>query len=149
MFKRGDRVAYVNSPGQPWVDEFRDNKGNPAIAEVKHISNYDWVHATVVTGPKKGAEVVFLDSEIVPSMKILHVKRSTQDVGLKVYGKVQGESGNIYNFGYIRRQGFRGWICSCEDFFFNRVGKNQNCKHLHFVRGQVGRYAASIQKGEK
>lgn len=77
-------------------------------------------------------------------MKILKIKRSIEDTGLKVYGKVLGESGTTYNFGYIRRVGFRGWICSCEDFFFNRVAKNQNCKHLHFVRGQVGRYAARI-----
>lgn len=144
MFKRGDRVAYVASKDMSFVDWYRDNEGNPAIAEVKEVSDNELIHAVIVTGPKKGTEVVFLDSEIESSMKIIQVKRSTKNIGLKVHGKVQGESGKTYNFGYIRRGDFRGWICSCDDFFFNRVAKNQNCKHLHFVRDQVGRYAAKL-----
>ena len=82
-------------------------------------------------------------------MRIVKIKRSQEDTGLKVYGKVLGESGTVYNFGYIRRGGFRGWICSCDDFFFNRVAKNQNCKHLKFVRKEVGRYAATVEKAAK
>ena len=148
MYKRGDRVAYVFSTDMSYVDKYRDKEGHPAVAEVTHYSPYDTIHAVILTGPMKGVTVSFLDKEITPSMKIVSVKRSKEDIGLKVYGKVLGESGKLYNFGYIRRQGFRGWICSCEDFFFQRAGKNQNCKHLHFVRDQVGRYAASVKTGE-
>jgi hypothetical protein len=77
-----------------------------------------------------------------PVMEILKVKRSNQKTGLKVYGIVRGESGKDYNFAYIRRSNFRGWICSCENFFFTMFKKNRNCKHIKFVREQVGRYAA-------
>jgi predicted nucleic acid-binding Zn finger protein len=74
-------------------------------------------------------------------MEIMTIKRSTQKTGLKVYGKVLGDSGNVYNFAYFRRKTFRGWICSCENFFFTMFKKNRNCKHLRFVRQEVGRYA--------
>lgn len=78
-------------------------------------------------------------------MEILKIKRSTQGTGLKLYGEVQGDSGKTYNVAYIRRPTFRGWICSCESFFFDMFKKNRNCKHLRFVRGQVGRFGASVQ----
>jgi predicted nucleic acid-binding Zn finger protein len=79
------------------------------------------------------------------TMEILKIKRSTQGTGLKVYGAVQGDSGKTYNFAYFRRLNFRGWICSCESFFFDMFKKKKNCKHLRFVRQQVGRYAATVQ----
>lgn len=78
-------------------------------------------------------------------MEILSLKRSTHRTGLKVYGKVLGESGTAYNVAYFRRPNFRGWICSCENFFFTMFAKKRNCKHLRFVRGQVGRFAASVK----
>jgi hypothetical protein len=78
-------------------------------------------------------------------VKIVSVKRpKAGDNSLKVYGKVEGDSGKVYIFGYFRRRVFRGWICSCENFFLNRFSKNRNCKHLRFVRKELGRYAASV-----
>jgi len=78
------------------------------------------------------------------SMQIVSVRRSQQRTGLKVYGKVLGESGKTYNFAYFRRPNFRGWICSCESFILSMFAKRKNCKHLRFVRAQVGRYGASV-----
>jgi hypothetical protein len=145
-YKIGDRVLYVN--GDPAsVARYKDSKGNPGVWEITGIGSSfgeDSLRATVLTGPMANLVGILLPHEVVPSMKIESIKRSTEDIGLKIYGKVQGESGKTYNFGYIRRTGFRGWICSCENFFFQRAGKNQNCKHLHFVRDQVGRYGAKV-----
>jgi len=84
--------------------------------------------------------------EVNQPMQILKIKRSNQKTGLKVYGEVIGESGNSYNFAYIRRPNFRGWICSCENFFFTMFKKNRNCKHIKFVRAQVGRYGTQVPK---
>jgi predicted nucleic acid-binding Zn finger protein len=79
-------------------------------------------------------------------MEILRIKRSRQEgTGLKVYGAVVGDSGKTYNFGYFRRPTFRGWICSCESFILSMFAKKRNCKHIRFVRQQVGRYAATVQ----
>jgi hypothetical protein len=81
-------------------------------------------------------------------MKIINVKRPKKapqkNRSLKVYGTVEGDTGKVYNFGYFRRPGFRGWICSCEDFFFRRYSTNRNCRHLKFVREQLGRYGANV-----
>jgi hypothetical protein len=77
-------------------------------------------------------------------MEILRIKRSKQGTGLKVYGAVLGDSGKAYNFAYFRRPNFRGWICSCESFILSMFAKRRNCKHIRFVRAQVGRYAATV-----
>jgi hypothetical protein len=82
---------------------------------------------------------------IKPTIKILSLKRSASKIGLKVYGKVLGESGKEYNVAYFRRSNFRGWICSCDNFFFKMFAKKRNCKHLRFVRQQAGRFAASVK----
>jgi hypothetical protein len=79
-------------------------------------------------------------------MEILKIKRSSGSTSLKVYGEVKGDSEKIYKFAYFRRPTFRGWICSCESFLLSKFAKKLNCKHLHFVRGQVGRYAASVPR---
>lgn len=80
-------------------------------------------------------------------MEILNIKRTKhRDTSLKVYGEVLGDSGKTYKFAYFRRPTFRGWICSCESFLLNKFAKKRNCKHLHFVRGQVGRFGASVAK---
>ncbi len=101
---------------------------------------------TMTTGKMAGKKGGFNVHRVVTSgMKILSIKRSTHKTGLKVYGKVLGESGKEYNVAYFRRPNFRGWICSCESFFFTMFAKKRNCKHLRFVRGQVGRFAASVQ----
>jgi predicted nucleic acid-binding Zn finger protein len=75
-------------------------------------------------------------------MQIITIKHNSLKTGLKVYGKVLGESGKAYSFAYIRRRTFRGWLCTCENFLFSAFKKNRNCKHLRFVRSQVGRYAS-------
>jgi hypothetical protein len=77
-------------------------------------------------------------------MDITSLKRSKESTGLKIYGRVLGDSGTQYVFAYIRRKTFRGWICSCESFMLQMFGKHRNCKHLKFVRQQVGRYGAKV-----
>lgn len=79
-------------------------------------------------------------------MEILKIKRSSGSTSLKVYGEVKGDSEKIYKFAYFRRPTFRGWICSCESFLLSKFAKKLNCKHLHFVRAELGRYAASVPK---
>jgi len=85
-------------------------------------------------------------------MKILAIKRSSQGTGLKVYGKIQGDSLNnqgkpkVYKFAYFRRPNFRGWLCSCENFLLSKFAKHRNCKHLHQVRSQYGRYGSLVPK---
>lgn len=78
-------------------------------------------------------------------MEILKVKRSKFKGGLKVYGEVMGEHGKSYKFAYIRRPNFRGWLCTCESFILGLFKANRNCKHLHFVRKQVGRYGTKVK----
>lgn len=138
-YKVEDRVQYSN--GQ-FVDRYRDKNGNPAVAEITRlVPEHNFVQAKVLTGPEKGTICLFMLKEIEPSMKIVSVKRSTEEIGLKVYGKILGESGNVYPFGYIRRPTFRGWLCGCKNFIFDRFAKGQNCKHLKFIRVKLGRYA--------
>jgi hypothetical protein len=140
QYNIGDRIAFVKD--NPYVDNFRDKDGNPAIAQVISHRRPDlMIQAVVLTGPEKGAEVMFKQSEVEPSIKVLSVKRATFG-SVKLYGKVLGEKGKTYSFGYIRHAYFRGWVCSCEDFLYNRVSKKQNCKHLRCVRVTLGRYGA-------
>lgn len=132
--KVGDRVKVLKY----WT-------GEGTITEIYPIEDSGY-QVTMDTGPHKGRVGGFeMDQVELVSMKIVSLKRSTQKTGLKVYGKVQGESGKEYNVAYIRRSNFRGWICSCESFFFDMFKKKRNCKHLRFVRGQVGRFAASVK----
>ena len=77
-------------------------------------------------------------------MEIFRIKRSTQGTGLKIYGSILGDSGKTYQFAYFRRANFRGWICSCENFILNKFAKRQNCKHLKYIRADVGRYGTKI-----
>ena len=79
-------------------------------------------------------------------MDILAIKRSKSGGSIKIYGTILGDSGKTYRFGYIRRRTFRGWICSCESFLLNQIGKNRNCKHLRHVRTQYGRFGALVPK---
>jgi hypothetical protein len=146
-YKIGDRVAYVHSEGgELYVGRYRDKQGNPGVAEIKYFSgSLPIIHAVMVSGIKKGTHVAFLESEIAPSMKIIAVKRGLPGFAVKLFGKILGESGNVYRFGYIRTLAFRGWACNCEDFVQRRALKNQNCKHLHFVRAELGRYGAEAK----
>jgi hypothetical protein len=115
---------------------------------VERVSeNHDIAIVSMKTGKQVGISGGFAVSKLQPAtgMQIVSLKRSTHRTGLKVYGKVLGESGKEYNVAYFRRPNFRGWICSCENFFFTMFAKKRNCKHLRFVRGQVGRFAASVK----
>jgi predicted nucleic acid-binding Zn finger protein len=100
----------------------------------------------MVTGEQSGELGHFTEDELdrTEGIKIVKIKRSNQKTGLKLYGSVLSDSGKSYNFAYIRRPNFRGWICSCENFFFTMFKKNRNCKHIKFVRQQVGRYGAKV-----
>lgn len=78
-------------------------------------------------------------------MQVLKIARSKTNVtGVKVYGSILGDKGITYRFAYIRRKGFRGWICSCESFILRLFAIHRNCKHLRHVRQQFGRYGTKI-----
>jgi hypothetical protein len=140
-YKVGDRVAYVaHAGGEDYINEYRDKDGNPGVAEVSGIYANGLIYAVMVSGLKAGTEVWFTESEIAPSMKIVNVKRGLSGFAVKLFGKILGESGKTYGFGYIRSATFRGWVCSCNDFVYRRAVKNQNCKHLHFVRTELKYY---------
>lgn len=141
-FKLGQKVFVPVSTNPVWT----------GIGIVRSIDE-DYASIEMETGRLKGRfggfdvdKLQSVTADSVPTvMKILSLKRSTHRTGLKVYGKVLGESGKEYNVAYFRRPTFRGWICSCENFFFTMFAKKRNCKHLRFVRGQVGRFGASVQ----
>lgn len=132
--KVGDRVKVLKY----W-------EGEGIIEQV--YSNGEGYRVRMVTGPQSPHSGGFELNEVEPVhvMKILKIKRSGNGTGLKIYGKLLSTSGETYNFAYIRRPNFRGWICSCENFFFTMFKKNPNCKHLKFVRAQVGRYGTKAQ----
>jgi predicted nucleic acid-binding Zn finger protein len=31
----------------------------------------------------------------------------------------------------IRTKGMKRWLCSCENFLFEKSGKRRHCRHLH------------------
>jgi hypothetical protein len=112
-----------------------------------HYSGYA---VEMTTGPQVGFGIGGFERDEVepvsePGMKILTIKRSKQGTGLKVYGTLLGESGKEYKFAYFRRPNFRGWLCTCENFILSKFAQHKNCKHLKFVRAEVGRYAATIK----
>ncbi len=135
-FQIGQKVFVSPEVNHIWTGE----------GEVVRFDEY-YTIIRMTSGYRTGYEGGFKHNELVlvSRLKILSIKRSTHKTGLKVYGKVRGDSGKEYNFAYFRRPNFRGWICSCESFFFTMFAKKRNCKHLRFVRGQVGRFAATVQ----
>jgi hypothetical protein len=88
---------------------------------------------------------------------IISFKRSQQKNGkVKAYAKVQSHVGGaVYSVVYIRtngRQKFRGWICDCESFLFQKFARNQHCKHIDEVTETYGRYGvpkATLKVGGK
>lgn len=137
--KIGQKVFVPEKVNSVWTGEGVVEELYPASQSVSLL---------MTTGEMKGKRGGFDDDKVTvveSGIKILSLKRSTHRTGLKVYGKVLGESGKEYNVAYFRRPNFRGWICSCENFFFTMFAKKRNCKHLRFVRGQVGRFAASVK----
>lgn len=133
----GSKVFVPFSLNSQWAGE----------GEVTDSYDSGYVRLKMLTGKMAGHVGAFDATRLSPNegIKIISLKRSTHRTGLKVYGKVLGESGKEYNVAYFRRPNFRGWICSCENFFFTMFAKKRNCKHLRFVRGQVGRFAASVK----
>jgi hypothetical protein len=144
-YKAGDRIAYTSSAGgESYVGRYRDKDGNPGVAEVKRLDG-PFIHGVMVSGAKKDTQVTFLPEEIEPSMKITTAKRGLPGFAVKLFGKILDESGQTYSFGYIRTVAFRGWVCTCNDFVHRRAAKSQNCKHLHFIRDQFGRYGVEAK----
>ena len=135
----GQKVFVSEKVNSVWTGE--------GLVENVWIDGEETAGLLMTTGRMAGKKGGFDISKLEPvsGMKIVSIKRSTHRTGLKVYGKVLGESGKEYNVAYFRRPNFRGWVCSCESFFFDMFKKNRNCKHLHFVRQQVGRFGASVQ----
>lgn len=83
-------------------------------------------------------------------MLILSIKRAKNEGSVKVYGSIMGDEHgdqpvNVYKFAYIRRTGFRGWICSCDRFIMQLFAKHRNCKHIQHVRAEYGRYGAQVR----
>jgi hypothetical protein len=142
-FKVGDRVFVPSSANGVWA----------GTGEVTYIytknDKPDCLRLKMLTGDMAGSTGAFDVNELLPSdMEIVSIKRSTQSTGLKIYGKILGESGKTYNFAYIRRPNFRGWICSCDSFFFEMFKKGRNCKHLKYVRSEVGRYGTKVNQDQ-
>ena len=83
------------------------------------------------------------------SNMILSIKRSVKGSLVKIQAVVLG-SWRLpvgiprYKVGYIRSKNFRGWVCTCEDFFNRRIALNRNCKHIKLVRSQYGRYGQKV-----
>jgi hypothetical protein len=148
QFKVGDKVRIPASTNTAWEGEGEitaSASGERRIALVRMTSGrFAGMSGGFVEGTIEPLRAAMKIIKVKRSnqMKIIKVKRSNQKTGLKVYGIVRGTSGKDYNFAYIRRSNFRGWICSCENFFFTMFKKNRNCKHIKFVREQVGRYAS-------
>jgi hypothetical protein len=145
-YKIGDKVFIPASENDYWTGTgIVDN--NFLIREVPYTC------VRMLDGKAKGKDGAFrtgavrLATDTDTVMEIVSIKRTKhRDSGLKVYGQVLGESGKTYRFAYFRRKTFRGWICSCDNFMMSQFAKGLNCKHLQFVRNQVGRYAASVPK---
>jgi hypothetical protein len=143
QFKIGDRVRISRSLNSVWAGEGEvyNNEGSTSVGVLMTSGNM----AGKLGGFDKNKVQplpLFNVSVETTGMQITKIKRSSQKTGLKVYGVVRSTSGKDYNFAYIRRSNFRGWICSCENFFFTMFKKNRNCKHIKFVRQEVGRYAS-------
>lgn len=139
----GDKVFIPESANSYWT----------GTGIITHVYEDGVFSVEMLTGLAIGKQGGFDLKEIQPAsihdtiMQIVSIKRTKhRDTGLKVYGEVLGERGKKYRFAYFRRKTFRGWICSCDNFMMSQFAKGLNCKHLHFVRKQVGRYGASVAR---
>lgn len=77
---------------------------------------------------------------------IVSIKRSKKGSLVKIQAVVASEflADVFYKVGYIRSKNFRGWVCTCEDFFNRRMALGRNCKHIHEVRETYGRYGTKV-----
>jgi hypothetical protein len=142
-YQIGDNVFIPASANSYWT----------GVGKVTGDIEGGFILVRMFTGKATGKTGGFVPDDLRPHsisdsvMEIVSIKRTKhRDTGLKVYGQVLGESGKTYRFAYFRRKTFRGWICSCDNFMMSQFAKGLNCKHLQFVRNQVGRYAASVPK---
>lgn len=46
---------------------------------------------------------------------------------------------------YVRSKNYRGWLCDCENFFFDKVAKNRHCRHINAMTIRYGRYGARLR----
>lgn len=76
----------------------------------------------------------------------IQIQRSKVRGDVKVYASVQSRSRpeTQHRVVYIRNKNMRRWLCSCENFLFNRVGKNRNCDHIKAIRSTFGRFATKV-----
>ena len=149
-YERGWNNSWVKSMnkyvGQIGVVTYVEGKGNNADITL----DFGEIPVHKASGDGTFGFPAFVLEKQTEALKVLKIKRSTQKTGLKIYGKILGDPDKktgeqkTYNFAYIRRQNFRGWICSCENFFFSMFKKGRNCKHLHQVREQYGRYGQKV-----
>jgi len=75
------------------------------------------------------------------------VRRSTnRHRRVKVYASVPSRSGvfSAHIEVYIRSKNFRGCLCDCLSFMFDKMGKNRNCGHIRSLREKYGRYFAKL-----
>jgi hypothetical protein len=75
------------------------------------------------------------------------IRRSANRHGrVKVYGLVPSRLGPFdHTVVYIRSKNFRGCLCDCKSFMFDKMGKNRNCSHLRSLREKYGRYFAKLR----
>jgi hypothetical protein len=75
------------------------------------------------------------------------MRRSTRKGSLvKVYAQVpsRSEKGKFHTVVYIRSSNFRGCLCDCGNFLFEKMAKNRNCDHIKGLRQQYGRYFTKV-----
>jgi hypothetical protein len=75
------------------------------------------------------------------------IKRSTKRSGrIKVYATVPSRTreGVEHKVVYIRSKNFRGCLCDCESFMFDKAAKNRNCEHIRNLRQTYGRYFSKV-----
>lgn len=80
-------------------------------------------------------------------VKILKVKRSeSRHSRVKVYATVASRSeGQDHTVVYIRSANFRGCLCDCKNFLFEKAAKNRNCDHIKPLRQKYGRYLTAVR----
>lgn len=81
--------------------------------------------------------------------KILKVQRSKFRHGrVKVYALVGSNSrpGTVHRVNYIRSKSHRTFICTCENFIFDKFAKNRNCDCIRTLRQTYGRYLEAVPR---
>ena len=63
----------------------------------------------------------------------LSIQKSLNRHGrVKLYGSCMNALGTKKHTQVrLRTKGMKRWLCSCENFLFEKSGKRRHCKHLH------------------